>query len=188
MDKKNINWSDELERYFKSIGEKAYGLSLLHKQEEQIYYKRTVFIDLPVGIVGSINGALSIGSDSIFGNSSYSSIIIGVVSLVLSILSFVNSYFNWGRRAEQHRLASIQYSKLFRFLTVEMGLRRTERMLAGDLLNYIRQEYDRLAEMTPPIEKRVINKFNNRFEDIKDISLPECVNGLEKIEIHTEAD
>lgn len=183
MESNKIHWSPGLELYFKRIGEKAYGLSLLHKEAEQIFYRRTVYIDLPVGIVGSINGAVSIGSDSIFGKTSYSGIVIGVIALLLSILTFINTYFSWGRRAECHRIASISYSKLHRYMAVEMGLRREERMTAADLLNFCRQEYDRLAETSPPIEKKLISAFNEKFKE-DDVSKPECTNGLEKIEIY----
>jgi hypothetical protein len=76
---------------------------------------------------------------------------------------------------------------MYRFLSVEMSLPRDERMKPKDLLKYVRNEYERLNEISPLIPGNLIKIFNVKFANEKEISQPEEVNGLEKITVYTPA-
>lgn len=182
---RQVHWNNRLEKYFADTGEKAHCYSWLHKKAEEMFSKKSVWIDLPVIILGVLNGATSIGSKSLFGDSEYASVGIGIVALLTSILTTIGTYFSWARRAESHKMMSIQYAKLFRFLSIEMSLPRVERMSPQDLLKYVKEQYDRLAEISPLIPPKIILEFNTKFSkpEYKDISRPEITNGLNHIEI-----
>lgn len=182
--KKEIKWNDRLEEYFATTGEKAQSLGWLHKQSESYYSKRTVIIDLPVIVLSTLNGAVSVGSSSLFGDSGFASVGVGAVALVTAILSTIGSYFSWARRAEGHRIASLNYLKLYRFLNIEMSLPREERMRPKDLLKYVKTEYDRLAEISPLVPPPIINDFRKRFRELQGVAFPEETNGLHAIIVY----
>jgi hypothetical protein len=186
--KTNINWNKRLEEYFAHTGEKAHCYSWLHKKAEEQYSTRSIFIDLPVIILSTLNGAVSVGSDTLFGKSQFSSVGVGIVALLTAILSTVGSYFSWSRRAEGHRISALNYAKLYRFLNIEMSLPRDERMSPNDLLKYVKTEYDRLSEISPLVPPNVIDLFRTKFSDAKydDISRPEDANGLHAIVVYTK--
>jgi hypothetical protein len=181
-----IHWNHRLEEYFCHTGEKAHCYSWLHKKAEELYSNRTVVIDLPVIILSTLNGAVSVGSDSLFGGSQFASIGVGIVALLTAILSTIGSYFAWARRAEGHRISALNYAKLYRFLSIEMSLPREERMSPNDLLKYVKTEYDRLSEISPLVPPSVVDLFRARFSDAKyaDISKPEDTNGLHPIVVY----
>ena len=181
-----IHWNSRLEEYFAQTGEKAHCLSWLHKKCEEYYTNRAVVIDLPVIVLGTLNGAASIGSSSLFGDDKFASVGVGIVALITAILSTIGSYFSWSRRSEGHKIASLNYSKLYRFLSIEMSLPRRERMTPNDLLKYVRVEYDRLSEVSPLLNPSIVNLFNKRFGELKDITLPEEANGLHPITIYRD--
>ena len=183
-----IDWTDLLEEYFSSSGEKAHCLAWCHKQSESLYSKRRNWIDLPVIMGSAVVGFLNAGSSSMFNDPKVSSVALGVGSLVIGILQTVNTYFNWSKRAEGHRIASIQYSKLYRFLKIEMSLPRSQRMSPTDLLKKVKGDYDRLQEISPLIDDVVIEDFKKKFNDekYKEISKPEETNGLEKIIVYED--
>lgn len=186
-----IHWNHRLEEYFAHTGEKAHCLSWIHRKAEEMYSSKTVWIDLPVIILGTLNGAVSVGSDSLFGGSQYASIGVGVVALITAILSTIGSYFAWARRSEGHRIAGLNYAKLYRFLSVEMSLPRDERMTPTDLLKYVKTEYDRLSEISPLIPPSIIKLFRDKFdnnEKYADISRPEDTNGLHAIVVYKAAE
>jgi hypothetical protein len=54
-------------------------------------------------------------------------------------------------------------------------------MSPHDLLKYVKDQYDRLAEVSPLLPQPVIKLFQQRFADETEISKPEEANGLEKI-------
>lgn len=181
---KTIVWSEDLENYFKSIGEKSYSYALLHKLSEKKYSTRKVYIELPVIVLTSISGTLSISSSSLFAeNEKIASIFIGFLSLFCGILNTINTYFSYAKRAEGHRISNIEYNKLFRFLEIELKLPRTERMNPSDLLKFTRDNYERLNEISPLIDIEIIDKFKEKYKDYKVQKPSEC-NGLEEITIY----
>ena len=152
-------------------------------------YRRT-FIDLPVIVLSSVTGFLSVGSTSMFaGRQMEASMALGGISLFVSILNTMGSYFGFAKLAEAHRIASIHYSKLYRFITVELALPRDERMNPPDFLKYTKEMYDRLTEISPVIPELVIKEFREKFaEEAQSISVPEQMNGLESIKVYSEKD
>ena len=186
---KHLHWTPMLEDYFASTGEKAHCLSWVHKRAEELYSNRRTYIDLPVIVLSSVTGFLSVGTTSIFaGNEEMASVLLGIMSLIVSVLNTTGSYFGWAKRTEGHRISAIHYAKLYRFISVEMSLPREERMSPHDLLKYVKDNYDRLAEVSPLLPQAVIRTFQEKFAHETDISKPEEANGLEKIVIYRGED
>jgi hypothetical protein len=179
-----IQWHTSLEEYFASTGEKANCLAWCHKKAEALYSVRRTWIDLPVIVISAVTGFLSAGSTSLFDDPKASSVALGVASLFVSVLNTAGSYFGWSKRAEGHRISAIHYSKLYRGLMVELGLPREERQPPAALLKSVRDQYDRLQEISPLLPPEVIKEFQTRFASYKDISKPEETNGLEHITIY----
>ena len=184
---KDVHWTPRLEEYFAQTGEKASGLAWVHKRCEQIYNRQKTYIDLPVAIGSAITGFISVGSTSMFaGQQQTASIALGAASLLVSILNTVGSYYGWAKRAEGHRISAIHYAKLYRFLAVELTLPRDERMTPTALLKYVKDQYDRLAEVSPLVPDSVVDEFKSKFSKYTDVSKPEETNGLHKIEIYVD--
>jgi hypothetical protein len=184
----NIHWTVKLEEYFASTGEKAHCLSWVHKQSEAMYSNRRTWIDLPVIIGSGVIAFLNAGSSSMFEDGRVASVALGVGSLFVGVLNTMGTYFGWAKRAEGHRISSIHYSKLYRFITVELSLPREERMNPHDFLKYVKDQYDRLQEISPMVPQKVIHEFQKKFKHETEISKPEEANGLEKITIYRRAD
>lgn len=181
---KDIHWTERLEEYFASTGEKANCLAWVHKKSEELFTVRKTFIDLPVIVGSGVIAFLNAGSQSMFEDARISSIALGVGSLVVGILNTMGTYFGWAKRAEGHRISAINYAKLYRFIAVELALPREERMTPHDFLKSVKDSYDRLAEISPLVPPSIIHKFQKRFKKISDIAKPEEANGLHKIDVY----
>lgn len=182
-DERDIHWSQPLEQLVASEGEKCRGLAWINQKAEIYYAHRANAIAIPVIILSTLAGTASVGSSSLFGSETQiSSIVIGLVSIGVGILNTISSYFSWARKAESHRIAYLQYSKLFSIIRVEMSLPRAERQEAEVLLKQIRDGMERLAETTPSPPPSILEEFNRHFKDEdKTISRPVEVNGLQKV-------
>jgi len=185
---KAIHWTGKLEDYFASTGEKAHCLAWVHKRGEEMFSSRKTFIDLPVIVGSGVIAFLNAGSQSMFDDARLASISLGVGSLVVGILNTMGTYFGWAKRAEGHRISAINYAKLYRFIAIEMSLPRDERMSPHALLKFVKDQYDRLAEVSPMVPPEVIARFKREFRKHADISKPEETNGLEKISVYQESD
>jgi hypothetical protein len=183
-----IHWTVKLEEYFASTGEKAHCLAWVHKKAESMYSTRKTWIDLPVIVGSGMIAFLNAASPSMFTDAKVASIALGIGSLAVGVLNTMGSYFGWAKRAEGHRISAIHYSKLFRFITIELALPREERMNPHDFLKYVKDQYDRLQEISPLVPVNIVLEFQKRFKDETEISKPEETNGLEKITIYRRAD
>ena len=180
-------WTSSLESYLKTLGENSLCLSVLHQQSEEHYSKLSIFIDLPVIILSTICGSLTLSAKNMFGEELENDAlkIVGGLSLFTAILGTVQSYFSFNRAAENHRISQIQYSQLYRFIKVQLGLPRAQRLPAKDLLKVTMQSFERLSETSNLISKKIAEDFKKKYKKDQ-ISRPSVVNGLETIKIHTE--
>lgn len=179
-----ITWNDSLETLVAEEAEKCGGLSWLHAECERYFSFHTNFIALPVIILSTVNGFLSGSSQTLFSNPQTSSIGLGVVSLFTGVLSTIGSYFAWAKRTEAHRISSIQYQKISKFLTIELSLPKTERVAAKDILKITRDQIERLMEISPAVPESIVKKYNIKFKDMVDVAQPELIQGLRKVRIH----
>ena len=180
----SIEWTDTLEDYFAKIGEKAQGYSLLHKKGEELFAYRTTLIDLPVIILSTVCGTLSIGGQNIFpvdwvdiANKG-----VGALQIGVGVLNTIGTYFGWSKRAEAHRVSSLQYARISRFLRVELSLPREERMNCTELLKMVRNDWERLTEISPLIPNELIENFRKQYKK-RNVSKPDEIHGIEPFRI-----
>lgn len=181
-----ISWNDALERLIAEEAERCIGLAWLHNECERVFSTRTTWIALPVIVLSTLNGFLSGSSQMIFSNATSSSIGIGGVSLFTGVLSTIGSYFAWAKRTEAHRISAIQYQKLSRFLSIELTLPKKERIHAKDILKMMRDQVERLMEISPAIPEFILEKYKGRFKNIEGVAHPEIIDGLHKVIVNKE--
>jgi hypothetical protein len=127
---------------------------------------------------------LSGSSQSIFSNGQVASIGLGVLSLFTGVLSTVGSYFAWAKRTEAHRISSLQYQKIAKFLSIELSLPKDERVAAKDILKITREQIERLMEISPAVPEYIIYKYKNRFKNNTGVAQPEIIEGFKKVTIN----
>jgi hypothetical protein len=115
------------------------------------------------------------------------SIGIGSVSLFTGVISTIGNYFNFAKRTEAHRIASIQYSKLSRFLSIELTLPKLERIAAKDVLKITKDSIERLMETSPAVPDSIISSYKHHFKEYTDVAHPDITNGLRKVYINSKA-
>jgi len=184
-EKRDISYHEALETLIAQEAERCAGLSWLHGRAEAYYSVRNTAVTLPTIILSTLVGFLSGTSSSIFSDATMGSIGIGSVSLFTGVLSTIGTFFSFAKKAEGHRIASIQYSKISRFLSIELTLPRSERMSAGDLLKITKDNIERQIETSPPIPDQIISEFKSKFKDAKDIAVPDVANGIHKVQVNS---
>jgi hypothetical protein len=186
MSDQEITWNSQLEQILSGEGERSLCFQWLHIKSEKLFSRLSTYLTLPVIVMSTIAGSASIGSQSLFGNAPAASIVIGCISLGVATLNTVGSYFAWTKRSESHRIAAITYGKVYRFILIELALPRNQRMAPKDMLKVVRDQCDRLQEMSPQIPDKVIAEFKKKFGDTTpDVKKPEITNGLDPIIVHS---
>ena len=181
-----VSWNCELEKLLAEEGEKALGSAWIHNECETYYSKCNQYITIPSIVLSTLAGSVSVGSQTLFQNTTAASIGIGVISIFVGVLQTLGSFWGFAKLQEAHRNADVQWSKLHRFIAVEMTLPRQERMQARDMLKVCRDSIERLSENCPLIPDSIIKLFILKFgKKYSNVAIPDVANGLKKIIIHS---
>jgi hypothetical protein len=180
-----MEYNSQLEKVISDEGEKCLSYAWLHDRSQKKYNFLDTYINVPVVVLSTLAGSASIGSDSLFKGFNQASTIIGLVSLLVGILQTLNSYFAFGKRSEGHRISTIQFSKIYNFIKIELSLPRDQRMKPEDLLKLVKEGLERLREVSPQIPDAIIKQYKQNFSHYVDVSKPEICNGLDKIEVYS---
>jgi hypothetical protein len=184
-DEQQITWNHELEELLRDEGEKAHGSSWIHAQCEIYYGKRNQWIAIPCIILSTLSGSASVGSQTMFEDAKTASLAIGAVSIFVGILQTLGSFWAFAKLQEAHHNADVQWSKLHRFIAVELTLPRSERVNARDMLKICRDTIERLSETSPLIPDAIIGLFKRTFgKDYADVAIPDRANGLRRLKIN----
>lgn len=183
--KEDLHYNSHLEELIASEAEKALALRWLHDQSEKRYSQLNTYIAIPVICISTLAGTASIGQDTLFGGDKSAPIVIGLMSLTVSVLNVVSNFFAWAKRSEGHRISSINYGKLHRWISIELALPREQRVPAKHFLKEIRSQIDRLNETSPPIPQVIIDMFQLKMKNVKsNVTLPEICNDLKNVEVY----
>lgn len=188
MDNQEITWNHNLERLLAEEGEQSLGSAWLHTQCEELFSMSNNCIVIPVIVLSTLSGAASASSTAFFpGNMATGTLAIGAISILCGILNTINSYYGYAKRAEGHRIASINFNKMYRFIAIEMALPRIERIRARDMLKIVREQTERLAETSPRIPSDVVATFKRQFPLAmhSNIAMPDVTIGLKAIEVNS---
>lgn len=181
--KSNPVWNDAIEKLIKSIGEKSLSLSWLHARSEKRYAHLNNYLMIPAICLSTLSGVGTVG----FGQTQSVGYAMGGISIVVSIITTLNSYFSFAQRSESHRITSISYSKLYLQIIIELALPRNKRTSAKMFMKNIAEQIQRLNEIQPQVPDAVINEYNVHFKNEPDtIAKPECVNGLVEIRVNLD--
>lgn len=181
-----IEWNDNLEKYLAGLAEQCFGYSLLHKASEARFAFLRNILEIPGLILSVVAGSASVGAESLFPKTfEFSSVCIGSVVLLTTIMSSVNSYFRFASRCESHRISSLLYNKEYRFLSLQLQLPRKDRIDAGKLIEQTREEINRLNEISNLIPERIIKEFKHKFDNdkYKNVCKPSELNGLQVVTV-----
>lgn len=182
--KEEIEWHSSLEILLCEEAEKCQGLSWLHGKSELYYSKQNNRLQIPMIILSTIVGAASVGSSSLFpGFASVASMALGAVSILVSILGLLSTHYSFGKRAEGHKLGSVQYAQIHRMIHIEMALPRSQRMTPKQILRYIKDDLKRLMETLPRVPENIIENYKNEIiPSSVDVSHPDITNGVHRVE------
>ena len=185
----DITWNDALEKLLCEEAEKCSGLAWLHTKSELFYTGRNNLLQIPIIVLSTITGAASVGSSTLFpGRADVSSVVLGGVSILVSVLGMLSSHYSFSKRAEGHKLGSIQYAQIHRTINIEMSLPRDQRMHPKQLLRFIKDDLKRLMENIPRVPENIIAEYKNTIIKDDGVSHPDITNGVHRVSAYVIQD
>ena len=178
----DASWHESLEEVVKKIAEQCLSLSWAHEASQRWTASWNTRLMFPSIILSSLVGIGSVGSTTLLPFDG-STTLVGILSLTASILQTFQNYYAFAKRSESHRIASLQYSKLHSFLSLQLSLPRNERIPATDVIEMLKVETEKLADVAPLIPQAVKDTFQQKFGKLADYSIAPILNGLEPVKV-----
>ena len=173
-----IAYTDDFENLLKNESEISESMSILHLKSYEYFSKFATYLNIPIIILSAIVGFLS--PLDLFTKQA---ILLGSISILVSILKTIDNYFDLTKRSETHRLTSLSYGRISKFIQIQLSLEKEARIKAKDLLVMIQNDLQNLKDSEPLIPKRIIIEYNEKYKS-EPTAKPPITNGLTTVKIN----
>lgn len=168
-----IPWETHHETIFIDWADKASCFSWLHDKSYIKYSNKRNWYTIPVIVISTLTGTANFAMERVPEQYQDAfSIGIGSFNILAGIITTVSQFLKLNELTESHRVASIAWDKFHRSIRLELIKCPDERMDVSYFMKTSRDEFDRLMETCPPINK-----------DIADLFRIELTKGKDKTEI-----
>jgi hypothetical protein len=178
---KTLVYTDDFEQLLKKEGEECESMSILHTNAHLKFSRYSVYINMPVIFISAAIGFLS--PLPLFFRQD---VFLGALSIFIGLLKTLDSYFTITKRSETHRMVSLNYLRISRWIRLQLCLEKEYRIPAHDLYDIISHDLQNIREAEPVVPLDVIANFNAKYKD-EATAKPAVTNGLTSIKINRKS-
>jgi hypothetical protein len=186
----NSEYNETIESLIKSKGEQCEILSKLHLMAHKKYKKSELFFNIPIITITALVGfvsALDIKFEHI-------NVIIGVLSLFVSLLKSYLSFLKISQKNENHRVAYLQYFQISNEMRIELSLSPELRKHPSYFLNLIKVKMKNLNEVSEILPTNILNQFKKLLDndieynknDSCKMTMPDVIMSIHPIDIYSD--
>jgi hypothetical protein len=182
-------WRKEEELILKEWADKAICYKWLHLKSYEHFRWINAIYTIPVIILSTLTGTANFAQDRVpvYYLNTYV-MLVGGMNLIAGIISTIHQYLKIAQYTESHRVAYISWEKFARKIRIELAKNPKERSGVNELLKTCADEYDRLEEISPPINSVIINLFKSTFGEIQDLIKPDILGKINPTIIYDKED
>ena len=159
---------------------KCSGYRWLHLRSHMYFVKWNNYISIPILVLSTTIGMCSFSLVSPDKPNSVGycfQIIFAIGNVIVAVFTAIHRYSSYPERIEQHKKSSIEYTKIYREIYMELTLPSANLV---SFSRYILSRYDKLNQDAPDVPQCIVKEFNKRFPTL--IHRPDLCNGLFDLE------
>lgn len=160
-----IQWSIEHETILSEWGDKALCYKWLHMKSTSKYqYLHNVYT-IPVIIMSTLTGTANFAQEKLPPNYIiYAPVVIGCINILAGIITTIQQFLHITELYESNRVSTIAWDKFYRRIKHELSRKPAERTPISEFILTATEEYNRLIETSPPIDKDIVGYFKSTFD------------------------
>ncbi len=164
-----VPWEGHHETIFIDWADKASCYNWLHNKSYLKYHMKRNMFTIPVIIMSTLTGTANFALERIpVEYQDVCSVAIGSVNILAGIITTVAQFLKLNELTESHRVASIAWDKFHRSIRLELIKAPEERADVTYFMKNARDEFDRLMETSPNIDKDILSVFKVELTKGKD--------------------
>jgi hypothetical protein len=162
-------WEEHHDTIFVDWADKAACFKWLHNKSYLKYSMKRNMYTIPVIIMSTLTGTANFALERVPDDyKPYCSVAIGSINILAGIITTIAQFLKLNELTESHRVASIAWDKFHRTVRIELIKSPDERVDVAYFMKTTRDEYDRLMETCPPLDKDIISSFKQHLTSSKD--------------------
>lgn len=181
----NNGWNENNEKIIISIGENAASYKWMHEKNALLDKRGNDFISILLILLSTILSADTILSYSQGETNETVTILIKVFIYIINILSVLQQFLKLQESSNLHMEYANSFIRLYHDIQQQMSTYRSHRLNASKYVSDCIKKFDSLIIKGPTINYFIVKHFKRKF-DKSDISLPDIVDNIQKIEIVSE--
>ena len=181
-------WDNSVEKLLQKYCDESKIREALHRKAYYRYKSLTTWFQLPVIILSAIAGSATFLSKGYPLAEEYITNSTAGISILVSIISAVQSYLQLGETKSKHETAEIAWQNFYNGIKHELNLRRDLRQDPAEYIKVIKADYDRLFEISPICNKSLITKIRKKVQAnaSPEFQIPNYLNGWTHTHVYDE--
>lgn len=158
-------WCPEHETILSEWADKALCYKWLHTKSYAKYQRLHNIYTIPVIVMSTLTGTANFAQEKIPEEYRfYAPIVIGFINIFAGIITTVQQFLHINELNEAHRVSMISWDKFYRRIKNELSRNPKERSQVNEFIMSATEEYDRIIETSPIIDKDMIDLFKTTFD------------------------
>ena len=166
--KKKVNaagWSDNMEDLLANWGEKSAGLRFMHNKAGGYWKGVSNRLTLWGIFITTVASTVSLVATNIEDDDTKNGVLfaVGGIGMVSSLIQSLKKFYNAEEKNADHSAIAKQFGSFYRYIVLQMGMSREDRVPADELSSWALKEFERLQQDSPPLGGDAINAFKKTF-------------------------
>jgi hypothetical protein len=156
--------------------------SWLHTEDSSLFNTRNKIINIANIVVTSLSATTSVVTTSLFSKDIKAvdavNIFTAVLLYLVSILSSLQHFLEYEKKAENHRTASLRFNSMSNNIKRTLVLDHENQQALLDYYKWVSTEFENIVGSTPVFSSSSIAKFEKNFGvELKKINSTEMIQG-----------
>jgi hypothetical protein len=185
-----MEWSPSLEQLLAKYCDESQVREALHRKAYYSYKKLSSWFQIPLIIGSALSGSLQFLSKSFPDIENHLITCTASLSIVVSVVSAIMSYLKIGESMTKNEISLVEWQNFHNTLQHQLNLQRHDRLEPEKFMEWVKQSYDRLFEISPVCNQRFISQTKKKIRKTasKQFKIPNYLNGFEHATIWNAAD
>lgn len=183
-EEKNIVWSDKIENTIATIKQNCSvykWMNMFTANRLSLRYNILMYSLVALGPLTGVLSTLQINQDN--DNRTRLEVVVAILSFTSGLLSGLIKYSKLEQRINKHKEICSKYASLENNINRQLSLNFTERISAGEYLQWVSSSYDELFNASPMISEDLYNQW---IKETKPETKPDITPKNNNIEIQID--
>lgn len=181
-----LQWDPSIDKMIAGWCDEAKAFEWMNTEAYSRYSTRSTAMSITTNAVIALSGIANFVVGNVSQQSGNAPMILGSVSIVISIVSMLQDKFDWLTLANNFKNSSRSWGSIARKIEEQLAVPPAGRKDCGTFLKYIKQDINAVSEHNSNLPEDIRVACMNKFGKIKDFDIPDICGGIEHTPIYVE--